>query len=241
MRCLQVLPHPHKFPSCLPVLQHLHKLTWCLQVLPHLCKSTSCLPVLQHLHQPTRRLCIHGTAKYYHQCQPLVIQVEQPRRKHTLAQWQTFCFPSVNSILEDISRMPISILWCTGPPLIISVIQHKEKDYYHDRNGSVKVSSEANHHCNCQRSCITLQHPYFHPRFWQVNSKRLISDGHAHFIKQQFGFTGNFRCLERRKRFLWYWWIFANWLTTAKIVCCGVARQVARSVHYTKQLLQQLN
>ena len=60
-----------------------------------------------------------------------------------------------------------------GPPFIGRLIQNKEKDFYHDKNAVLEISSEANHYYHSQSTCIMRYHPYFHARPLQLDPETL--------------------------------------------------------------------
>ena len=74
-----------------------------------------------------------------------------------------------------------------GPPFIGLVIQHKEKDFYHDKTGVLKISAEANHYYHCQIACIVTRHPYFNARLLQLDPQTLIDTAKASELRRQFG------------------------------------------------------
>ena len=74
-----------------------------------------------------------------------------------------------------------------GPPFIGLVIQQKETDFYHDKTGAMKISTEVNHYYHCQFSCIIKRHPYFHARLLQLGPATLTNTAQANELCQQFG------------------------------------------------------
>lgn len=76
-----------------------------------------------------------------------------------------------------------------GPPFIGLVIQHKENDFYRDKTGVLKISSEANHYYHCQVACIIAHHPYSHARLLQLGPDTLINTAQASELRRQFALS----------------------------------------------------
>jgi hypothetical protein len=74
-----------------------------------------------------------------------------------------------------------------GPPFIGLVIQHKEKDYYPDKFGNLKVSNESNHDYHCQMACMFARHPYFQVWSLQLGRETVINSIQASELLHQFG------------------------------------------------------
>ena len=65
-------------------------------------------------------------------------------------------------------------------------MQHKEKDFYHDKKTRLlKISIEANHYYYCKSSSITRRH-FFHARLLQLDKETLVKTAQASELRPQF-------------------------------------------------------
>ena len=74
-----------------------------------------------------------------------------------------------------------------GPTFTGLVIQHKERDTYHDKEGNIKISNESNRYYHVEPACVLSRHPYFTPNLLTLHEGAKLNTYQSRHLLEKFG------------------------------------------------------
>ena len=110
--------------------------------------------------------------------------VKQPWHNSNL-----FVVMAITNRVKKCAGCPFEYSNLHGPVFTGLVVQHKEKDVYHDKEGNTRISNENNRYYHCEPACIISRHPYFTPNLLTVHEDTKLNMHQSRHLVEKFGVT----------------------------------------------------